>query len=113
MHERKEVFANMNFFAAMCPRTHVVLATAIPRWEVARARSAQATVDLKQCLLHSSKVLLDDQYDELGISSEGAKKFNTLLKVGMYVALARLQAPKFLNDITESAGWCTSAAMAM
>ncbi|KAH8104406.1 hypothetical protein DFH11DRAFT_122233 [Phellopilus nigrolimitatus] len=92
------VLATMNFFA----RAHSTRRYSAGKLRELAVRSAPC-ISCSVCYTRSGYRWTISMTSSR-VTSEGANKSNTPLRVGMYAALAWLHAPKFLNDIREYAG---------
>jgi endoribonuclease Dicer len=108
MHLRKQAIVNAHFLAFICLRAFVTTDTTMPHWDELQGVTLveqEERIHLFQCMLHSSRLVLDDQE----FSFARFQKLQELIEKALdesttfpWEQLVRLQAPKFLCDIVES-----------
>ena len=108
MHQRRTAVVNAHFLAFICMQCSLDVKTAMPAKNqtgqfVCEDRSQK--IYLWQCLLHSSRQVMDSQgrsfklYQKMKPDIERALREDTIYP---WAALTKLQAPKFISDIVES-----------
>ena len=109
MHARKAALVNLHFLGFVCLRADAILDSLLPRWDPVAKQAVPVankhTVRLAHCILHSSGAMLDELRDTYTRFERDRVKIEEELEHGgtfPWVALARLQVPKFLSDIVES-----------
>ncbi|EMD40161.1 hypothetical protein CERSUDRAFT_112373 [Gelatoporia subvermispora B] len=108
MHLRKESLVNSHFLAFICLRAFTTTEATSAHWTPKKGTSTTTEhqqIHLHQCLMHSSRRVLEDQHIAFSRFEKSGRKIEEMLLRGtMYpwAALTSLQAPKFLSDMLES-----------
>ncbi|OCB90323.1 hypothetical protein A7U60_g2499 [Sanghuangporus baumii] len=109
MHVRKAALVNLHFLGFICLRAEAEFDSSIPKWDSAAKQAVPVTekhtVRLARCLMHSSGAILDELRDTFARFERDRPRIEEELERGdvfPWVALARLQVPKFLSDIVQS-----------
>lgn len=107
IHLRRSSVVNIHFLAFICLKTSLKFDAKLPRVFNGNVRLEDDTqeITLWKCLLHSSSRVMDDQANTFSRFRNRRKEIEDALQTDTifpWVALTRLQAPKFFSDIVES-----------